>query len=173
MRDEIPAGSKIISMLKNISKTKVIKIASAGGFLVDLKKKKLLILKARHHQGKMELPKGKIEKGETPAQAAFHEVGEESGYGDIKNLAYVGQSYYSYVNKVKNYSLPYGAKIKKIVHYFLFALNSPKKDLRHRESHEEFENYWVDFADIYKTLSFPGDRRLWLKAEQILKKYIK
>ena len=50
-------------------------IKAAGGFVVNDEDQLLMI----HRRGAWDLPKGKIEPGETPEKAAIREVGEECG----------------------------------------------------------------------------------------------
>lgn len=53
-------------------------------------KYKNMWLMTRHADRGIEFPGGKVEAGETPEQAAYREVYEETG-GRINNLSYIGQ----------------------------------------------------------------------------------
>ena len=50
-------------------------LEAAGGVVVNSNKERLFI----HRFGRWDLPKGKLEKGESPAEAALREVYEETG----------------------------------------------------------------------------------------------
>lgn len=53
---------------------------SAGGVVLNMRGDVLVI---QQRDGSWSLPKGKIEKGETPRQAAVREITEESGITDL------------------------------------------------------------------------------------------
>jgi 8-oxo-dGTP pyrophosphatase MutT (NUDIX family) len=60
---------------------KLFTIVEAAGGLVENTKKQILLI---HRRGFWDLPKGKIDKGESPEQAAVREVEEETG---LRNLS--------------------------------------------------------------------------------------
>lgn len=63
--------------------------------------------------GRLELPKGKLEPGETPAQAAVREVKEELGIAEaLEVLCELSQNHYLF-------RTPEGGVVFKTVHYFL------------------------------------------------------
>lgn len=64
-------------------------IEAAGGFVLN-ERNELLVF---YRRGSWDLPKGKIDKGETPEQAAVREVQEETG---LKNLSLGDFLMYSY-----------------------------------------------------------------------------
>ena len=79
------------------------KCVEAAGGVVENKNKEILLI---HRRGSWDLPKGKIEKGETIEDAAVREVEEETGltnvsitspvrFKKLKNIA----TYHSYVEK--------------------------------------------------------------------------
>ena len=49
-------------------------------------------LLTKHKERGIEFPGGKVEPGETAAQAAIREVSEETG-GEVRSLTYIGQYY--------------------------------------------------------------------------------
>lgn len=68
-------------------------IIAAGGCIFNEKKEMLMIL--RH--GVWDLPKGKIEKGESKRKAAKREVMEEVGLHKVKILKRLMKTYHTYV----------------------------------------------------------------------------
>jgi len=58
-------------------------IPSAGCFLVNKEKTKILFIRSKY--GKFDFPKGKVENNETPMECAIRETWEEVGF-DCKNL---------------------------------------------------------------------------------------
>lgn len=143
-------------------------ILSAGGFLFDFEKNKVLLLRAHHQHGNIVAPKGKIESGETKEQAAWHEVMEETNYDEIELMVPVGENHFHYCNKVKDYSIPVGAKVDKVVYYFLFRLKS-QHQVNKREPHEDFENLWLDFDEALNLITHKNDKELLAKAIEIYK----
>lgn len=74
------------------------KIVEAAGGMVQSETGKTLWI---HRLGKWDLPKGKIEKGESNDEAALREVEEECGITDLKLGTFVGTTYHTYEHKGK------------------------------------------------------------------------
>jgi 8-oxo-dGTP pyrophosphatase MutT (NUDIX family) len=71
-----------------------------------------VLLLRRARSGRWRLPKGGVESGETPDEAALREVAEEAGVR-AEVQAHMGESNYSYHDEAKQ------AWIHKTVHHFL------------------------------------------------------
>lgn len=67
-------------------------IEAAGGCVFNAENKLLVI----YRRGSWDLPKGKIDPGETPAQAALREVEEETGIGEIVLGDLLCHTYHTY-----------------------------------------------------------------------------
>jgi len=67
-------------------------IKAAGGLVLNEKKELLFIFR----RGKWDLPKGKLDKGETLEQCALREVGEETGLKNISLKKKLLTTYHSY-----------------------------------------------------------------------------
>ena len=67
-------------------------IEAAGGIVIS--KGKLLVI---YRHGKWDLPKGKIEKGETPEKAAVREVSEECGITGQKIVKMLPSTFHIYL----------------------------------------------------------------------------
>ena len=70
---------------------KKIKVVEAAGGLVFNKNREILFI---HRNDKWDLPKGKIEKGETHTEAAMREVIEETGVKDLEIRDFITQTYH-------------------------------------------------------------------------------
>ncbi len=82
-------------------------IEAAGGLVLSPENKILFI----YRNGKWDLPKGKVEKGESIQEAALREVKEECGIGNDLSLGeYLGKTYHIYEHKNK--------EILKVSHWF-------------------------------------------------------
>lgn len=68
------------------------KIIAAGGLVYNDKGELLMIFR----RGKWDLPKGKLDEGETIEQCAIREVQEETGLTDVKLGAFAGITYHEY-----------------------------------------------------------------------------
>src|SRR5665213_1803978 len=69
-----PGGKELDKVIINLRK-RYKYIEAAGGLVLNEKGKVLMI----HRLGVWDLPKGKLDKGETPRKAAIREIEEESG----------------------------------------------------------------------------------------------
>ena len=74
-------------------------VIQAAGGLVTNEKNELLII---YRRGKWDLPKGKIDEGETPEQCAVREVAEETGLTGINLLSPFYETFHVYQEYGKN-----------------------------------------------------------------------
>src|SRR5262249_52527526 len=71
-------------------------IRAAGGIVMGVRRNsgKIAIIRRRRHGGDIGLPKGKLKAGESEAEAALREVGEETGFRVAVRQA-AGTTHYS------------------------------------------------------------------------------
>ncbi len=94
------------------------------------------------------LPKGHVDPGETPAQAALREVREETGMeGEL--VEQLGEVRYWYQRG--------GRRIPKLVTFFLFEYRSGSQ-ADHDTEVEEVR--WVRLEDAVTELSYKGEREM-------------
>mgnify|MGYP003338128660 FL=1 len=70
----------------------------ASGGVVKNQQNEILVI---YRRGKWDLPKGKIDEGETPEQAALREVGEECGLRELSLGALIATTFHTYILKDK------------------------------------------------------------------------
>ncbi len=105
------------------------------------------------------LPKGLVDKGETPEVTAVREVREETGLSG-RIIGKIGDITYWYYIKGEN------TKCRKTVHFYLMEYVSGDT------SQHDFEvdnAFWFPFKTALKKISFKGDRTILEKAEAKLK----
>ncbi len=123
---------------------------SAGGLVVDKSGAMGLLIGRIDKRGRTlwSLPKGHIEPGESPEEAALREVLEETG---IKST--ITRS----LGVIDFWFMAEGKRIHKTVHHFLFAEKSGKLQ---PQLSEVDEVKWFPLEDIAKTLAYPDERKL-------------
>lgn len=90
-------------------------IEAAGGIVQNAEKQLLFI----YRLGKWDLPKGKMEAGESTEEAAKREIEEETGIKNLENRKKVGETYHTYNAYGKHY-------IKTTHWFYFFAAESQK-----------------------------------------------
>ena len=126
---------------------------SAGVLVFD--KNKVLLL--QYLQGHWDFPKGHVEAGETPEEAALRELLEETGL-----TAEIIPGF----RETISYSFGSHNRIKKDVVFFLGTTNSAEVRLSHE--HQGFA--WLPFEDALKKVTFENARSLLKKAHIFLNK---
>lgn len=133
----------------------VVREYSAGGLIFNEANQVAII--ARHSRsGHLEwcLPKGHIEKGETPEQTAVREVHEETGIlGEvIGSIATIDYWFTGDTNRVH-----------KLVHHYVLRQTGGSLSVEGDPDHEAEDAAWVDFDQLSSVLSYPNERRIvWL-----------
>ena len=115
-------------------------IEAAGGVVYNAKKEILLI----HRLGVWDLPKGKIDDGETPEQAAIREVEEETGVGEITLGRLLAKSYHTYWMKEK--------RILKRTYWYEMHTTDTKTLVPQAEENID-KALWTDWKTFWKTKS--------------------
>ncbi|MFT8593112.1 MAG: NUDIX hydrolase [Bifidobacterium sp.] len=140
----------------------VVREYSAGGLIFNEKQEVAII--ARHSRsGHLEwcLPKGHIEKGETPEQTAVREVHEETGIlGEVQESIATIDYWFTGTNQ----------RIHKLVHHFVLTQTGGFLTVEGDPDHEAEQAAWVSFNDLESVLSYPNERKIvWLYARKLKK----
>ena len=127
---------------------------SAGGVVVRGDEVVVIVPTRRAASGAkvLALPKGHVDPGETPIQAATREVREEAGV-DADLVEELGQVRYWYQRS--------GMKIAKVVTFFLFEYRSGS--IEDHDSEVEVAR-WIPLEEAARTLSYKGEREMVTRA---------
>ena len=119
-------------------------ILAAGG-LVKTKHEEILMI---YRRGKWDLPKGKLDEGETLEQCAKREVEEETGLKNLEIIKPVKITYHTYIQ--------FGKHNLKETHWYLMKAIGDEKLIPQTEE-EISEIIWVKKEDLKKYLenTFP------------------
>jgi ADP-ribose pyrophosphatase YjhB (NUDIX family) len=134
---------------------------SAGGLVINTSGTMGLLIGRYDHKdasGKRvlwSLPKGHIEEGETPEQAAIREVAEETG---------ITSSITKSLGVIDFWFMAGGKRIHKTVHHFMFT--EVGGTLLAQES-EVDEVSWFPLAEIVDRLAYPDEKKLIAKSAEI------
>lgn len=104
----------------------------------------------------LSLPKGHVDRGETPLQAAMREVREEAGV-EVELLAELGEVRYWYTRDRR--------RISKAVAFYLFRYLSG--DIADHDDEVE-EVQWMPLEQATRSLSYAGEREMVGRAISLL-----
>ncbi len=128
---------------------------SAGGLVVDLAghPARAAIIARVNRAGRLEwcLPKGHLEAGETPEQAAVREIEEETGIrGRILDA----------LGTIDYWFSAEGRRIHKLVHHFLLEATGGTLSIEGDPDQEAVDVAWVPLEELGALLAFPNERRI-------------
>ncbi|CAB4342638.1 MAG: NUDIX domain-containing protein [Actinobacteria bacterium] len=134
---------------------------SAGGLVIDHSGTQGLLIGRIDHKdttGKRilwSLPKGHIEEGETPEQAAIREVAEETG---------ITSSITKSLGVIDFWFMAGGKRIHKTVHHFIFTEVS---GVLTPQVTEVDEVSWFPLAEIVDRLAYPDEKKLIARSGEL------
>lgn len=112
-------------------------IGAAGGVVKNDKNEVLMIFRL----GVWDLPKGKIDKGETPEIAAVREIQEETGLNEVELGDFLCHTYHTYTMKEKRI-------LKKT---WWYKMSTPEMTLIPQTSEDIEEATWVELTSFLNT----------------------
>lgn len=125
---------------------------SAGGIVLN---KKGQVLVVSQHGRSWSLPKGHLDPGEKPLEAAIREIYEESGVGALSLVRSLG--------KYERHRIGLGADEDvselKVIHMFLFTTD--QEDLKPSDPHNP-EARWVEKHQVAEYLTHQKDKEFYL-----------
>ncbi|MFM7063061.1 MAG: NUDIX hydrolase, partial [Actinomycetes bacterium] len=133
---------------------------SAGGFVIDRRghQPRAALIARLDRSGRLawSLPKGHLEAGETPEQAAVREVFEETG---------IRGSIVASLGTIDFWFMADNQRIHKTVHHFL--LDAEEGVLSDADAEVE-EVAWVPLTELESRLRYPDERRLVSRVHEVL-----
>ncbi|AKM82802.1 TPA: NUDIX domain-containing protein [Candidatus Berkelbacteria bacterium] len=132
---------------------------SAGGIVYKKQGDDIYFAVILNHDKQWTFPKGHIEKGEKPEEAAIREVGEEIGIPNlqIENL----------LEKIDYWFVFKGDKIHKFVYFYL--LEAPAEAELIPQLEEVGDAQWLKPTELLDSLKYKEDFSITKKAFSLLK----
>jgi len=128
---------------------------SAGGIVVDRagEPPRAAVIARLNRAGRVEwcLPKGHLEGGETPEEAAVREIAEETG---ILGTVIGSLGTIDYWFSVE------GRRVHKWVHHYLLLAVGGQLSVEGDPDQEAVDVAWVPLPDLGALLAFPNERRI-------------
>ena len=147
-QDKVHAGVFVHSSLEELKKAffKKFTVVPAGGGLVSTPDNEYLLI---HRRGRWDLPKGKLDEGETIEQCALREVEEETGVRDLELGAPLLVTWHTYRQGTH--------LMLKESHWFHMSLKQ-RQELVPQTEEDIAEAKWVPAAEIgrYLDIAFPS-----------------
>ena len=134
---------------------------SAGGLVIDSTGKKGLLIGRRDIKDQSQerllwsLPKGHIEEGETPEQAALREVAEETGIESEISKS---------LGVIDFWFMAGGKRIHKTVHHFLFKETGGKLAPQVTEVDDVA---WFPLSEIVEKLAYTDEKKLIARSGEL------
>lgn len=137
-------------MTKTKRKTEVVE--SAGGVVLNPKGEVLLV---NQNNDSWSLPKGHVDEGESPMQAAVREIYEESGVKDLQFVRALGTYERPRIGKSGA-----GSDTTQVKRITLFLFTTKQKILRPLDPHNP-EARWVERSKVSAMLTHAKDKEFF------------
>jgi 8-oxo-dGTP pyrophosphatase MutT (NUDIX family) len=134
--EDIPASLKLVTKHYHIWQ-------AAGGLITNPEGHILLIFR----RGKWDLPKGKLDHGETIEQCALREVSEETGLHTLSLAEKICSTYHTYIIREKD------EKILKHTHWFKMSFTGSEQTIPQIEE-DIIDIQWVKPENMGKYLQY-------------------
>nr|WP_242491795.1 NUDIX hydrolase [Actinomyces minihominis] len=152
-----------MSVRKSALRLPAVHETSAGGLCVKVEGgiAYVAVILRRNRARNLELclPKGHLEKGETPAQAAVREVEEETGARG-RVIYQLGTVDYWFSGSSK--------RIHKVVYHFLMEYLGGELTVENDPDEEAEDAKWIPLLEATTLLSYPNERRVAALAIELL-----
>lgn len=134
---------------------------SAGGVVFRQDDGQASILLLKHESGRWMLPKGTIERGETPEEVALREVREETGISRVRVVADLGEERYHFFWRAED------TFYDKTVRYFLLEFLGGEEAAPQTE--EGFiATEWVPLGTALERIRYKETREVVRRAKEYL-----
>jgi len=134
---------------------------SAGGVVFRQDDGQAAILLLKHESGKWMLPKGTIERGETPEEVALREVREETGISRVRVVADLGEERYYFFWRSED------AFYDKTVRYFLLEFLGGE-DAAPQTEEGFVATEWVPLGTALERIKYKETREVVRRAKEFL-----
>ncbi len=136
--------------------SEVIRYQAAGGVVVHASGRVMVL--ERSSRGEVRLPKGHIDPGESPRETALREVGEESGFEQLRMLADLGRQHVAFHYQGKTY--------ERDEFYFLMLREGSLTPDHAPEA--QFRPRWVPWDEAEALLTFESEREWVRRARRLV-----
>jgi len=133
----------------------LVEVRSAGGVVLRRRQGGLEAALMLSHHGAWVLPKGRIEPGEEPEQAARREVAEEVGLTGLALRGALGETEHEFAGE--------GVRYHKRVAWFLYEAGA-EDEVRPAPEHGSLDCGWLPVARALELLSHEQHRRVLRQA---------
>lgn len=131
---------------------------SAGGVVYRVVEGKALFLLIRDSYRNWGFPKGHVEAGEAPEQAAVREVGEETGLG--------GLSLRGEIDTIDWYFRFRGRLVHKVCHFYL--METEESDTSPQRAEGITACRWIEFTEAETLVSYANARDVLRRAQSMV-----
>ena len=119
------------------------------------------VLLLQHETGKWMLPKGTIERGETPHGVALREVAEETGLRNVRIVADLGEEHYMFFWRAED------TYYDKTVHYYLMEFLG-REEARPQREEGFIRCEWVTLSEALDRIKYKETRQVVQRARLAL-----